>query len=470
MSNLIINSIADTDSYKLSHFLQYPTDTKYVSSYIEPRGVSKDLIRMDSVPEMVFFGLQKFLMDLKPITLGDITEMEEVSSLHGLPFNKEGWKVIWKKYGGNLPIQIQALDEGIVHGLNVPQVQIINTSPEFPWLSSYLETALLSAVWYPSTVATLSREIKKLIYSYLEFTDPDEAKSMIDFKLHDFGARGCTCQEQRIIGSMAHLVNFKGTDSLAGILGARKYYLEEMAGFSIPAAEHSTITSWGKENEIKAYDNMLSKFGSNGSILAVVSDSYDIYNSIDILWGKELKKKVIESGATVVIRPDSGNPTDIVMYALNSLEKSFGVSLNKRGFKVLHPSVRIIQGDGVNYFSIREILKTMVDNGWSIQNITFGMGGALLQRVDRDTFKYAQKASAKYDNTGWVDIYKDPVTDKGKISKRGIQIVVNENNQYKAKKLTDATIYEKNYLMPVYQNGDILRKHKFTEIRERAAI
>lgn len=470
MSRLIINSIADTDSYKLSHYRQYPLNVRYISSYIESRGVSKDLVGMDSTPEIVFFGLQKFLMDLEPITLGDISEMEDIATLHGLPFNKEGWKLIWSKYGGNLPIRIEALPEGTVHGFGIPQVQIINTDASFPWLSSYMETSLLSAIWYPSTVATLSREVKKLIMSYLKFTDPDMAESLIDLKLHDFGARGCTCQEQRILGGMAHLVNFKGTDTLAGIIGARRYYKEEMAGFSIPAAEHSTITAWGKENEKDAFSNMLSQFANPNMLVAVVSDSYNIFNAIDNLWGKELKQKVIESGATIVIRPDSGNPTEMVMYALNSLGKNFGTTVNGNGFKVLHPSIRIIQGDGVNYFSIREILKTMVNEGWSIQNITFGMGGALLQRVDRDTLKYAQKASAKYDTTGWVDIYKDPVSDKGKASKRGIQIVVKEGTQFKAKKLDDSTIYEKNYLSAVYDTGEILEKHTFSEIRERARI
>ena len=182
-------------------------------------------------------------------------------------------------------------------------VQVINTDPRVPWLTSYIETALLRAIWYPTTVATISYGIKEIIKEYLDQTS-DDTKAQLPFKLHDFGARGTSSQESAMLGGMAHLVNFQGTDTLSAIVGARRYYNANMAGFSIPASEHSTMTSWGKEGETDAYTNMIKQFAGEGKIFAVVSDSYDIYNAVSNIWGITLKEEVKKSGATLVIRPD----------------------------------------------------------------------------------------------------------------------------------------------------------------------
>ena len=179
-----------------------------------------------------------------------------------------------------------------------------NTDPELPWVTNYVET-LLSMIWYPSTVATQSRYMRLRVLNYLEATGDT---SLIDFKVHDFGFRGSTSVESAGIGDSAHLVSFKGTDTFQGIRVARKYYGEPMAGFSIPAAEHSTITSWGYENEKDAYANMLKAFPTG--LVAVVSDSYDIYNACREIWGKELKEAVLARDGVLVVRPDSGYPPD----------------------------------------------------------------------------------------------------------------------------------------------------------------
>jgi nicotinamide phosphoribosyltransferase len=338
---------------------------------------------------------------------------------------------------------------------------IENTDPKVPWLTTWLETALLRAIWYPTTVATQSWHIRQLILTYLEKTgDP----SLIDFKLHDFGARGVSSFESAGIGGAAHLVNFMGTDTITGVLYAREYYNAGVAGFSIPAAEHSTITSWGRDNEVKAYENMVRQFAKPGSILAVVSDSYDIYRAARDLWGTELRDLVVHSGATVVIRPDSGDPVEVNRKLIEILGEKFGYTVNGKGYKVLN-HVRVIQGDGVNPQSIREILEALTEMGWSTDNIAFGMGGALLQQVHRDTQKFAMKASAVQINGQWHPVYKDPVTDPGKISKAGrLTLYRNFNGSYHS----SVEDWPEDSLVTVYKNGELVNETTFEEVRARA--
>lgn len=421
-----MNNIAATDSYKFSHFLQYPPGTQFVNSYIEPRGVSSTF---PTTNEIVSFGVQGFVRDKlhKAVTKEDIEKEAWFANMHGLPFNKEGWKIIVEEYGGFLPVKIEALPEGTVFPLKTCQVQVINNDERLPWLTSYIETALLRAVWYPSTVATLSREIKKVMKKYLDDTcdDPETAKAHLEFMLHDFGARGATSAESAAIGGAAHAINFSGSDTFEAISYIRKNYCPPvgpftMPIFSVPAAEHSTITSWlDHGGEIAAFRNMINQFSKPHSIYAVVSDSYDIYHAVQTLWGKELKNEVLEKGGRLVIRPDSGDPKTIVMEVLHELSKTFGYTINNKGFLVLHPAVRVIQGDGVDYNSIKSILEEMKQFGFAAENVVFGMGGALLQKVNRDSLKYAMKASAICVNGKWSDVYKNPITDKNKVSKRG---------------------------------------------------
>lgn len=458
MTGLLDNLILNTDSYKTSHFLQYPPGGEEISSYIESRG--------GLFPQAVFFGLQAFIKQylLAPITRDQIAEAEEIVIAHGLPFNRAGWLRIVDAHGGLLPLEIAAVDEGEVVPVHNALVQLRNTDPQLPWLTSYLETALLRAVWYPTTVATLSFAAKKIIRRYLDLTS-DDAAGQIDFKLHDFGARGVSSLESAMLGGMAHLVNFKGTDTLAAILGARRYYGAAMAGFSIPAAEHSTITSWGREREVDAYRNMIAQFARLGKLVAVVSDSYDIFNAVSALWGSELKDEVIRSGATVVIRPDSGDPVTVVVEVAKRLAASFGASANRRGYDVLNPCVRIIQGDGMDLVQIEAVLAALSAAKFSADNIAFGMGGGLLQKLDRDTMKWAMKASAIKIGGVWRDIYKDPVTDHGKVSKRGRQALIRDAAGWRTVPLTDDL---PNRLTPVYRDGQLLRRTTLDDIRQRA--
>lgn len=454
MMNLLLNS----DSYKASHFLQYPAQTEVVSSYIESRG--------GQWPATVFFGLQAFIKQYlqTPIRQADIDEAEELLTAHGVPFNRAGWQYIVDRYQGYLPLEIQAVPEGSVVPVHQVLLQVQNTDAQCAWLTSYIETALLRAIWYPTTVATLSYNCKQVIARYLAAT-ADNAEGLL-FKLHDFGARGASSEETAALGGMAHLVNFRGTDTLSAIVAARRFYHEPMAGFSIPAAEHSTITSWGKEGECAAYANMLQQFGGAGKILAVVSDSYDLWQAIEQWWGTELKQQVMTNGATLVIRPDSGDPVQVVSLALEKLMAKFGYQLNSKGYKVLPPYIRLIQGDGISLTSIDAILAEMQRRGLSADNVAFGMGGELLQKVHRDTQKFAMKASAALVNGQWRDVYKDPITDQAKRSKRGRLAVVCEHGVWQT--LREPELAGRvNQLRTVYRNGQLVVDESLAVIRER---
>lgn len=460
------NIILNTDSYKVSMFNQYPVGTTGVYSYIESRGGVYD--------RTVFFGLQAFIKEylLEPITQADIDIADEILTAHGEPFNRQGWEYILRVHKGFLPVVIKAVPEGTVVPVKNVLATIENTDPECFWLTTWLETALLRAIWYPTTVATQSWKIKQVIREALERTgDP----SLIDFKLHDFGARGVSSMESAGIGGAAHLVNFMGTDTISGLLFARQYYNAGISGFSIPAAEHSTITSWGRDNEVEAYRNMLNQFAKPGSILAVVSDSYDVFNAASKLWGEELRQQVIDSGATLVIRPDSGDPELVCRKLVDILGEKFGYTTNSKGYKVLN-NVRLIQGDGVNERTIRNILGSFQAYGWSADNIAFGMGGALLQQLDRDTQKFAMKCSSALVNGVWVDVQKDPITDSGKKSKAGRVTLWKSGGEWVSSVDAPKGWHDKGtgefveVLQEVYRDGRLVSEIDFQTVRSNSNL
>lgn len=460
-----INLLLNTDSYKASHWLQYPPKTETVFSYIESRGGKYD--------KTVFFGLQMFLKEYltKPITMEMIDEAELFWQAHGEPFNREGWEYILREHDGYLPLRISAVAEGTVVPTRNVLVTVENTDPECYWLTSYVETSLLRAVWYGTTVCTNSWSIKQVIHNYLRETADEAALEGLPFKLHDFGARGVSSFESAGIGGAAHLVNFMGTDTVTGALYAMKYYNEkDMVAFSVPAAEHSSITTWGKEGELDAYRNMLKQFGGKYPIISVVSDSYDIFNAVQKMWGEELKAEVLESGSMLVVRPDSGDPAEVVSKVALILDAAFGSTVNTKGYKVLN-GVRIIQGDGINEESIRDILSALRGYGFSADNVVFGQGGALLQQVDRDTCRFAMKASAAKIDGRWIDVFKDPVTDTVKHSKKGRLMLYRDRETGELFTGIEAHGAQEKYdlmLDTVFLNGKIVKEYSFKEVRENS--
>lgn len=458
-NNLILRS----DSYKISHWRVYDEGTTSVYSYLESRG--------GRFSETVFFGLSYYLQEYlsRPITIDDIDEAESRFEKHfgnKAVFNREAWEYILTEHAGYLPLRIKAVPEGSVVPTRNVLMTIENTDPKCYWLTNYVESLLLK-VWYPTSVSTLSREIKKVIYSYLEKTgDP----TGLPFKLHDFGYRGVSSEESAAIGGASHLVNFMGTDTFVALEFIDHYYDMEMAGFSIPATEHSVMCQRGEEGELEMMERFLDAFGKGGGYpaIACVSDTYNIWRACKDYWGDKLKAKVVDLDSMLVVRPDSGDPVVVVVQVVETLNDAFGHTVNNKGFKVLN-NVRVIQGDGINLESITAILEALTVRGWSADNIAFGMGGALLQSsVNRDTQKFAIKASSYVVNGERRDYQKNPVTDAGKRSKAGrLKLVQDENGVYTTVSEDDS---RQDVLVTVFENGRLYNQSTFQEIRDRAAL
>lgn len=463
-NNKIVNFILNADSYKFSHFKQLPPTAQCLTSYIEARSNKVH-------EELVFFGIQMFIKEYMvcKITMEAIDEAEAFASQHGVPFYREGWEIVVNELDGNIPLEIYAVPEGGTYPIRTVLATVTNTDTRFAWLTSYVETAILRGVWYPSTVCTASNQIRKLIAKYLEKTGTPEA---VDYKLHDFGARGASCFEEAGIGGAAHLVNFNGTDTITGIIFSDRYYGSGVCGHSIPASEHSTVTSWGRDGEIDMFDNHIEQFGDG--LFACVIDSWDAFAAVD-KW-KTLESKILEKGGTLVLRPDSGDPVKIPVAIVEKALDVFGYKTNDKGYKVLPDHIRVIQGDGVNYSSINEILSILESKGISADNIAFGMGGALIHNHTRDDLGWAMKASAVFIlGEGWRDVYKDPATDPGKKSKRGIWSTYLIDDEivslpiYKGQELMSIDETKiKEILRPIYKESELLVEEDFDTIRDRA--
>ncbi|CAF1037047.1 unnamed protein product [Adineta ricciae] len=461
------NILLKTDSYKISHHKQYPPGTTTVYAYLESRG--------GDYPEQVFFGLQYILKKHlvgKIVTKEFIEEAVQFWNKHfGYDIvDREMWEYIVEKHDGHLPIRIKAVPEGTVVPTGNVLMTIENTDSNCPSLTTFLETILLQ-VWYPITVATNSREIKKiLLRSLVKTGDPTTVKS----KLHDFGFRGVSSYETSAIGSCAHLTSFTGTDTISGCVLAHNYYLaEDMVAFSIPASEHSTMVSWTREKEREAYENMLDAYPTG--IISCVSDSYNIYDACEHIWGELLHDKVIARDGTLVIRSDSGDPLEVLERLLTILYDKFGGHENEKGYKVLDKHVRLIQGDGVNMKSIETIVDLLERIGFSTDNLIFGSGGGLLQKFDRDTMKFAIKCSyVEIDGIGGLAVAKNPITDKGKRNKPGrLKLVKDINGQYRTLSSIDHSDEYDNaedQLVTVYENGQLLCDYSFNTIRANCDI
>jgi nicotinamide phosphoribosyltransferase len=462
------NVILNTDTYKVGHWMFMENGTSFSQVYLEARaGALYD--------ETVFFGLQYILEHemMEPVTMEMVDQAEEFIEKHigtTAAFNRKGWEAVVNDHNGFIPIKVRAVKEGAVVPVNNALMTIETTDPRFnvSWCASYFENIYMRS-WYPITVATHSREFLKVFKNSLERTGSPE---LANTKLVDFGSRGVSTKEEAMVGGAAHLTSGTSTDNMIGICMAEDYYgtASGMAGFSIPATEHTVTIGWGKLREFDFFANIVRTVLPKTGICSVVCDTYDLVAAIEMFG--ELREE-IESNGVIVIRPDSGVPVEMTELVVTKLDELFGSYVNDKGFKVLNDCVRIIQGDGVDLQAVKDILGNFESLGYSADNINFGSGGGLLRKLDRDTLRFAIKGSHIVVDGDARDIQKVPITDPTKASKAGILTLVQDTetkeyrtiNQHDTMKNTEVVAMD-----TVFQNGKILRKQTFDEVRELAAL
>jgi nicotinamide phosphoribosyltransferase len=437
----MLNALLRTDSYKVSHPALYPEKLEYAHSYMEARQGA-------AFKEIVFFGLQYYALRFLSGMQIKRHEVDEAVEFYAQHFGREvfdpaPWYTIVDDFHGFLPLRVCALPEGTVAKIGEPLMTIENTDPRFAFLPGWVETVMMK-LWYPITIASQSYAIRQQLQSL--FDTYSDNPSALDFAVHDFGYRGCATEEQAELGGAAHLLSFRGSDTLAGVDFARSWYAGGVTGFSIPALEHSVVLAHDYEGD--AFDQILNTYPTG--VIACVSDTYNYWDTLMDEWCDALKDIVLSRDGKVVIRPDSGDPEDVVLRSLDILWDAYGGTVNSKGLRVLDPHIGLIQGDGMDLYTIPELFRTVVDHGFAPENLAVGSGGGLLQKVNRDTLRFAYKVSHVVVDGVHRDVAKRPVGDKSKWSKAGRQ----DNPRF----------------VTYVENGRYLYYERFDQIRERLGV
>ncbi|MFT3674341.1 MAG: nicotinate phosphoribosyltransferase [Chitinophagaceae bacterium] len=465
------NLVLMADAYKYSHHKLYYPGTTRIYSYLESRGGEFD--------DTVFFGLQYILKKWLAGQVINRQKLDEADEILPAVFGRDDiydrsrFEYLLRKHNGRLPVRIRAVAEGSRVDTHQVLMTIENTDPACAWVTNFLETILMQ-VWYPTTVATLSGHVRDVVSDYFQQTASTAAESGIGFVLNDFGFRGASSVETAAIGGAAHLIHFDGSDTIPANQLIRQYYNSTaIYGRSVPATEHSICTLLGEEGELEVFRHILNTVPTG--IVACVSDSYNILRACRDYWGGELRQQILDRDGTLVIRPDSGDPVITLLKVFEILMDRFGYTINDKGYRVLPPQVRVLQGDGINLSSIRAIYGALTLNGISAENLLLGMGGALLQKVDRDTQKFALKCSYAEINGNAVDIRKYPMELDGsglyqpsfKQSKAGRLKLIRQDGLYKTVGEQDEPTW-KDQLITVFENGELVHETDFDEIKARA--
>ena len=490
-----MNPLLLTDGYKTSHNKQYPEGTTLVYSNFTPRS---NKYAPKGCNEVVVFGSQMVMKQLheafqneffskpKELVCGEMKS--ELSDYLDSDYDVSHFEALHDL--GYLPIHVKSLPEGSLSPIKVPVLTIYNTHPDFFWVTNYLETILSNLLWKPMTSATIAHQYRKVLTSWMEKTDKERAW-FIDWQGHDFSMRGMDSVDAVVSSGLGHLTSFMGTDSLPTIFGARKYYNEEgFVGGSVPATEHSVMCAGSKDDEIGTFRRLIEAYPTG--ILSVVSDTWDLWK-VCTEYLPLLKEEIMaRDGGKLVIRPDSGDPVDILcgVWEENRLpsgnyEKTpksgpegkgviellwdvFGGTVNEQGYKVLDSHIGAIYGDSITIDRANEICRRLAEKGFASTNVVLGIGSFTYQYNTRDTFGFAMKATYVEINGEGREIFKDPITDDGtKKSATGLLCV---------ETLPDGRIglYDKvtwntedtGLLQTIYKNGVFENETTLSEIRK----
>lgn len=468
------------DGYKVDHRRQYPKGTEIVYSNFTPRGS-----RVEGVNEIIVFGIQYFIKEylikqwnenffyknknevvsrykrrIENYLGKDAITYEHIEELHDL---------------GYLPLKIKALPEGSKCKTRVPCLTVVNTDKRFFWLTNMIETLMSCILWKPMTSATTAYQYRKEFERHSSMTGYD--KNLIQFQAHDFSFRGMSGIEDAGMSGAAHLLSFLGTDSIIAIDFLEEYYGadsdKELIGCSVPATEHSVMCMGGSEDEIGTFKRLITETYPSG-IVSIVSDTWDFWK-VMTEYLPALKDEIQARDGRLVIRPDSGNPVDIICGEKGSLDKNiakgayeilwdiFGGTTNEKGFKVLNPKVGLIYGDSITIDRQKEILSRLEKKGFSASNLVLGVGSFTYEYVTRDTFGFAMKATYGEVNGKSMPIFKDPKTDNGlKKSAKGLIKVDCNGNMID---MVSRQEEEEGLLETVFLNGELIKEYTLFDIR-----
>ena len=497
-----MNPLLLTDGYKTGHHQQYPKGTTLVYSNFTPRSNKYGPKGADKV---VSFGQQMIMKQIheafhteffskpKDEVCGEMKK--ELSLYLGTDYDVTHFEQLHDL--GYLPINVKAIEEGTLVPIKVPVLTIYNTHPDFYWVTNYLETIISNLLWKPMTSATIAHTYRKVLTKWQEKTDSEKAW-FIDWQGHDFSMRGMDSIEATTASGLGHLTSFLGTDSLPAIGGARKYYGEtEFVGGSVNATEHSVMCAGSKDDEIGTFRRLLQTYPKG--ILSIVSDTWDLWK-VCTEHIVTLKEEILARDGKLVIRPDSGDPVDILCGSESTLHTGspegkgviellwdvFGGTINEQGYKVLDPHIGAIYGDSITIERADEICQRLEAKGFASTNVVLGIGSFTYQYNTRDTFGFAMKATyveleeisgvsigevgtMDVKNTIGREIFKDPITDDGtKKSATGLLHVTKHNeNGYM---LVDKVSWEteaNGELQTIYKNGEFYNQTTLTEIRQQ---
>lgn len=485
------NPILWTDGYKLCHKDQYPVNTNWVYETWTPR-----MSRVEGIKHVVFFGLQGAMAEIVE-SFNDhffsmpeekvISEYEEaVHSIFALT-NPHFAKTHSSSHIralhrlGYLPIKIKALDEGTLVPIGVPMFTIENTIPDFFWLPGYLEAQLSSYIWSPMTAATIANLYKRILTEYAEKSG-DVRK--VFTQAGDFSMRGMGTPETAYRTSGGHLLSFGGSATVSVREYLKAYYgaQKEIVTYT-PSTEHSVMCSYG-EDEVEAFRHLITNVYPSGSI-SIVSDTYDLWNVVDNVL-PQLKDVIMNRDGKVVIRPDSGEPVDIICGDASSenetirkgiierLFELFGGTINDKGYKELDVHIGVVYGDSITPDRAKRICEGLVNKGFASTNTNLGIGSFTYQYVTRDTFGFALKGTAEIINGHFKAIQKRPATDTGhfKTSQKGMVAVVYDNDYLLIDNLnpeTEKELGDKNLLKETFVDGKFVRKQTFENVRQLLA-
>jgi nicotinamide phosphoribosyltransferase len=453
-----VNPLEDMDEYKIAgHLAMIPAGTTKSVLYLITRGGELPYAQLFN-----FQGLIKQYFLGKFFTQEDLDEITARRKAEGRPFYPEMWQYILDKYDGHLPLRFSAVKEGKKIGLNNVLATIESTDENCAGLPGQFETMLMR-VWHGSTVCVKSSYINQITSEYLDLTS-DAPEAMKPYMLNDFGSRSTPNRDAAAVGGAAHLLNGRGSDTGLGERYLKQFYnaLKHQTLYdSVTATEHSVMTPYGPGGEVRRVGEILDKFPTG--LLSIVGDSYDIYNFTENIIGGVYRDRIAARIGKVVVRPDSDDPLVVVPRLLDILAERFGHSVNRKGYKVLSPCVGIIFGDGMDLFSIRRLYAHLKDLGWAAENVVVGMGGGLLQKVNRDTQLFAIKLCAQTRDGIEYDIYKEA---PGKKSHRGHPALVyrEEFGKYETIRKADLVFPLVNEIERVAENGILYRDMTFDEI------